>query len=260
MKHYIELDWPRLTDHQVSEIIRYYNLNGQFPIPQLEDRTNNAILLDPQTPEGRKEKYRFFNGIFPYRRIDKFQNYPVNWTLASMNVVKIPSGNLEPHTDIARKIGLYYVIQGSADSVWYEYPDGTIPVAGKSYIKEVKEGTVVEVERVRFKPHTWYIYDFAAVHSVENATPGERIGFGVGLPQGVFKSFQDLVNHPERDIRLTHIKHSFLEVSHNLQSLSTIESGEIVYDLPYDPGNDYWKGGVESYTTSDGSTAYKFKK
>jgi hypothetical protein len=256
MKHYRELDWPRLTDDQALRLVDYCNEHSNHPIPQLVDRDNDAILLDPRTVEEKIQKYRFLNSVFPYRK--NKQGPEISWPILMTTMVKVLTGKLEPHIDISRKFGLYYVIQGEADSVWYRTADGSAPIAGKSYIKELEQGQIIEVERTRFKSHTWYLYDFGAIHATENAVGG-RIGLGVAFPPQAFGSFDELLQDTENSKNfLNSVKYSLFGVSHNL--LPDLDEAEIVRDLPpdYVPGNQ-WGGRLEMVDAPN-SVAFKFVK
>ena len=176
MKHYRELDWPSLSEYQHKQLIEFYNENSNLPIPQLKDRSNDAILLDPKTAEPFLKKVKFLNQLFPYRKTLHGDGY--HYFFEVMNMVGIETGILEPHTDISRYVGFYYVIEGEADTVWFKHK--TKPTeSGKSYLEEWRTGELEELDRVTFKKHRWYMMDFGSIHAVENPKAGRRITLGI---------------------------------------------------------------------------------
>ena len=195
MKHYRELDWPSLPDHVHQQLLEFYKNNSDLPIPQLQDRGNDAVLLDPKTPEAFERKVKFLNQLLPHRQKKDGQNFI--WDLYGMTtVVNAKTGHLEPHTDISRRAGYYYVLDGEADTVWYRWRNGpTEP--GKSYLQQYRAGELEELERVRFKTHRWYMMDFGSIHAVENPVKDTRFGLGINAG-GRFKNWEEF-SKPESE-------------------------------------------------------------
>lgn len=179
MKHYRELDWPSLPEHVHQQLIEFHTQNSNLAIPQLRDRSNNAVLLDPKTPEAFERKVRFLNRLFPYR-VNQDGSDSYHHLFGVTTVVKAQTGNLEPHTDISRVAGFYYVLDGEADTVWYRWKNGDTE-AGKSYLLQKQAGELEELDRVKFKKHRWYLMDFGSIHGVENPEKSFRYGLGINL-------------------------------------------------------------------------------
>jgi hypothetical protein len=169
MKNCIPINWPGLTEDHHKKLISCWeqNANNVKNIRAIDPSTDMLDHLDVEPDSLDKygfyylynwpTKKEFFLDIFSGMNIDKDQ-------IKRLSIQKTPVAGMEPHSDWKRTMSLFYLIQGRADTVFYEAENF---VHGKSYHND---NNLTEIERISMNPGSWYLFNNKTIHGVENFT------------------------------------------------------------------------------------------
>lgn len=111
-------------------------------------------------------KKKFLKDLFANSLIDPYLN--------SLSIQKMTSG-IEPHSDLGRTVSLLCILEGNADTVFYQAETFDIGTSYRSRLEELKF-----VEKHNLELGRFYLFNNVEIHSVENSS-SDRIGISVDL-------------------------------------------------------------------------------
>lgn len=188
MNNAIELDWPSLgtevADKIVSHYEQYKHYGKKFKKIQDDQSMAKAQFLEETRGayklEDWPEHMRFLTDIFSGHEINK--NFIRHITLQRS------IDELEPHTDTFRTMSVIYVVEGSADTVFYKQSDLS---KNSAPARRFDKNQLTEINRYKFDLNKWYLINNSAIHGVDNYI-GKRTSLTFDLTDlGVFKDFED---------------------------------------------------------------------
>jgi len=161
MNNFWRLDWPSLPASTNNSIINQYEFFKESA-GMLTSSANNLERASYK-PADRgyyhlkewQNRDDFIQGIFA--------NFNINTNFLDRITIQCSKGGLPPHTDHQRNLSVIYVVSGPADTVFYKHNNDQ-QVPHKVYNRH----ELTEMERVRFDLNTWYLFNNANIHGVEN--------------------------------------------------------------------------------------------
>lgn len=105
---------------------------------------------------------------------DLFSNSLIDPYLNSLSIQKMTSG-IEPHSDLGRTVSLLCILEGNADTVFYQAETFDIGTSYRNRLEELKF-----VEKHNLELGRFYLFNNVEIHSVENSS-SDRIGISIDL-------------------------------------------------------------------------------
>jgi len=124
-------------------------------------------------------KKKFLKDLFSQSIIDPYLN--------SLSIQKMTLG-IEPHSDLGRTVSLLCILEGDADTVFYQAETFDIGTSYRNRLTELKF-----VEKHKLELGRFYLFNNVEIHSVENSL-SNRIGISIDLTSH-FDSFLHAKQH-----------------------------------------------------------------
>ena len=189
MSFILPLPWPKITDHVASSLIAEFDKNKQFSkkVTRAEGNSLNRTSYR-ENSQGYfhltewPSKLDFLNDLFPQA---------VNKDNLDRLSIQCSIGELAPHTDFARTASVICILEGAADTVFYQHKTAA-ETAGKVFQK----WELIELQRFRLELGSWYLFNNAAIHGVDNYQ-GRRLGLTMDLSFAFdsYQSAREKINH-----------------------------------------------------------------
>jgi hypothetical protein len=196
MNNAIELDWPTLGTEVADKIVRHYEQYKHYG-KRFKKIQDDQSMTKAEFQEETRGAYKLEDWPEHMQFItDIFSGHIINRSFLHHITMQRSIDELEPHTDTFRTMSVIYVVEGSADTVFYEQPgltNNSVPA------RRFNKAELIEVNRYKFDLNKWYLINNSAIHGVDNYI-GKRTSLTFDLTDlGVFTDYQDAV---------TKIKHS----------------------------------------------------
>jgi len=167
-----------LTSFQKKALLDCWRLNLDRVI-QVEARDLHDDTLDyKKINKDKIKEYGFFLlHNWPCKKKflkDLFYDSLIESYLDSLSIQKMTLG-IEPHSDLGRTVSLLCILEGKADTVFYQAETFNIGTSYRNRLKELKF-----VEKHNLELGRFYIFNNKEIHSVENSS-SDRIGISIDL-------------------------------------------------------------------------------
>jgi hypothetical protein len=174
MEFITQLPWPKLTNYQSDKIIQEFDQNKQFS--KKVTRATGSNLTRSDYVANSKGYYNLSD--WP-TKLDFLANIFLENSVTKDNLDRISIqssiGDLDPHTDFARTVTALCIIEGPADTVFYQHKNADVTLS-----RLFNKSELTEMHRQRFELNTWYLFNNSAIHGVDNYQ-GRRIGLTMDL-------------------------------------------------------------------------------
>ncbi len=186
MNNAIELTWPSLGVEVSEKIVKHYDQYKHYGkkfkrIEQGKSMVQDDFVVEmPGSYQLQKwpEHVNFLNDIF--------RGYEINRNFLPYITLQRSIDELPPHTDTFRKMSVIYVVEGSADTVFYKQNDA-VDLPARMFEKR----ELTEIQRYKFDLNKWYLINNSAIHAVDNYV-GKRTSLLFDLTNiNVFKDYED---------------------------------------------------------------------
>jgi len=192
MYNCIKLSWPKLSDSAHERILNGF-VSHHNSVTQVRKVGNEY----KHVPAG--ENFMKSTGYYHLMHWDDqiefnkkiLEPHNINYDNLKHLTIQQSINELRPHVDIARKLTVIYVVDGSADTVFYATDNNaSIGVYSKS--------ALTEIQRFNLELHTWYAFNNSVIHSVDNCQKNARTSLTLNVSGiGLFKDYIDMVNNIE---------------------------------------------------------------
>lgn len=186
MNNAIELNWPSLGPEVSEKIVKHYEQYKHYGkkfkrIEQGKSMVQDDFVVEmPGSYQLQKwpEHMNFLNDIF--------RDHEINRNFLPYITLQRSVDELPPHTDTFRKMSVIYVVEGSADTVFYKQND-----AADLPARMFEKRELTEIQRYKFDLNKWYLINNSAIHAVDNYV-GKRTSLLFDLTNiKVFKDYED---------------------------------------------------------------------
>jgi hypothetical protein len=186
MNNAIELNWPSLGIEVSEKIVKHYEQYKHYGkkfkrIDQGKSMVQDDFVVEmPGSYQLQKwpEHVNFLNDIF--------RGHEINRNFLPYITLQRSIDELPPHTDTFRKMSVIYVVEGSADTVFYKQNDA-VDLPARMFEKR----ELTEIQRYKFDLNKWYLINNSAIHAVDNYV-GKRTSLLFDLTNiNVFKDYED---------------------------------------------------------------------
>ena len=186
MNNAVELNWPSLGIEVSEKIVKHYEQYKHYGkkfkrIEQGKSMVQDDFVVEmPGSYQLQKwpEHVNFLNDIF--------RGYEINRNFLPYITLQRSIDELPPHTDTFRKMSVIYVVEGSADTVFYKQNDA-VNLPARMFEKR----ELTEIQRYKFDLNKWYLINNSAIHAVDNYV-GKRTSLLFDLTNiNVFKDYED---------------------------------------------------------------------
>ena len=195
------IKWTKYNNVIHDQIIKCFDDN-QDSVKKLSAKVPGSesivhVNYDPLNYQGFshlyewKNKETFFAGLL--------KDYSIDFNLLSKLSIQQSCGPVSAHTDVDRKVIAFYLVAGVAETVFYSSDTETI--SGTSFKDKMHELT--EIERVKMKPGSWYLFNTAQIHSVDCPTDVRRTSLALDLTE-IFNDYKNAIK------KIAHTKVLFL--------------------------------------------------
>lgn len=174
MEFITQLPWPKLTINQADKIIIEFDKNKQFSKKVTKTTDNN--LIRQEYAENSKGYYHLTEWPDKINHLSNiFAENSINKNNLNKIGIQCSIGELVPHTDFARTVSALCILEGTADTAFYQHKSTTSTPA-KLFLKS----ELIETHRQRLELNTWYLFNNSAIHGVDNYQT-RRIGLTIDL-------------------------------------------------------------------------------
>lgn len=173
MQYICPLSWPRLTAEQADRLVELFDQNKQYSKKITKSQGQNLAQSEYQ-----ENTQGYFNLSAWPEKLTALQNilqwHNINQNNIGQIGIQCSLGELPPHTDFARTVSAICILEGPADTVFYT--DGLTNSGARLFDKS----RLTEVQRRQLELNTWYLFNNAAIHGVDNYK-GRRISLTLDL-------------------------------------------------------------------------------
>jgi hypothetical protein len=190
MNNAIELDWPTLGPEVNKKIAEHYEKFKYYGETLGAVNSTNTVIKENFTKQGPgfhqlqrwPEHENFLAEIF--------EGHNINTEYIKHIGIQCSINRIGAHTDTYRTMGVIYVAEGQADTVFYKQKNtDKKPEKAKGFRKE----DIIETERYRFTLGKWYLINNSEIHGIDNYI-GKRISLIFNLTDlGLFQNYEDAV-------------------------------------------------------------------
>ncbi len=186
MQYISQLPWPKLTEEQARQLVDEFDRNKQYSKKVVKSSGRNLTRADYE-----ENSPGYFNLSQWPNKLDSLTSILNSAAIKSDNLgqigVQCSVGELPPHTDFARTLSAICVLEGPADTTFYQTNADAAPA------QIFAKANLIEVQRFRLELNTWYLFNNAAIHGVDNYQ-GRRLSLSIDLTPS-FDSYEMAWTH-----------------------------------------------------------------
>lgn len=193
MANIFKLNWPTFTNEEHRAIIQcYYDNLNHVEYLNVIPNTDGSLTHEKLNLNARLNG---FHHLINWPNQERFwqnllKNYNLNEENAILFTIQKMVHVIPPHSDIGRLWSAYYLLQGQAQTFFYDI-DPALFVREKSYHDDWDK--LVLSEKVTLDLHTWYLFNNKSIHAVINPH-ADRMSLSVNL-SNFFNTFDEAIEN-----------------------------------------------------------------